>query len=131
MTIRTAAFARLLLSGVALGLIAPAKAQNPITVGVIVPVTGALATYGTPFSDAVTIAMDEVNKAGGVNGRPINLVIEDSQASNTVALNALNRLLQSKPVAMFGPGLGTQILAMMPSSRRSICRRSPAPARGA
>lgn len=114
MTMRTAAFARLLLSGVVLGLAVPAKAQTPITVGVIVPVTGALATYGTPFSDAVTIAMDEVNKAGGVNGRPIKLVIEDSQASNTVALNALNRLLQSKPVAMFGPGLGTQILAMMP-----------------
>jgi branched-chain amino acid transport system substrate-binding protein len=93
----------------------PALAQgDPILVGVVVPLTGPLATYGSPFSDAVQMAVDEVNAAGGVNGRPIKLQIEDSQASNTVAINALNRLLQSKPVAMFGPGLGTQILAMFP-----------------
>jgi branched-chain amino acid transport system substrate-binding protein len=91
-----------------------AQSGDPILVGVVVPMTGPLATYGSPFSDAIELAVDEVNASGGVNGRPIKLQIEDSQASNTVAINALNRLLQSKPVAMFGPGLGTQILAMMP-----------------
>lgn len=89
-------------------------ASNPIPVGMVVPLTGPLATYGTPFSSAVQMAFDEVNAAGGIGGRKIELRIEDSQASNTVAINALNRLLQSKPVALFGPSLGTQILAMFP-----------------
>jgi branched-chain amino acid transport system substrate-binding protein len=92
-----------------------AQSGDPILVGVVVPMTGPLAAYGGPFSDAIELAVDEVNASGGVNGRPIKLQIEDSQASNTVAINALNRLLQSKPVAMFGPSLGTQILAMMPT----------------
>jgi branched-chain amino acid transport system substrate-binding protein len=93
----------------------PAMAQQtPVVVGVVLPMTGPLATYGSPFSDAIKLAVEEVNASGGINGRPMELVIEDSQASNTVAINALNRVLQSQPVAIFGPGLGTQILAMMP-----------------
>lgn len=95
-----------------------ATAAEPIVVGMVVPITSVLAPYGTPFVDAVKLAFDEVNKAGGVNGRQLELVVEDSQASNTVAINALNRVLQSNPVAIFGPGLGTQILAMMPTIER-------------
>ncbi|AUC98377.1 hypothetical protein CWS35_32070 [Bradyrhizobium sp. SK17] len=114
--------ARLLLMAATLSLmpsVSLAQAQrDPVLVGVVVPLTGPLAAYGSPFSDAVQIAVDEVNAAGGINGRPIKLQIEDSQASNTVAINALNRLLQSKPVAMFGPALGTQILAMFPTIER-------------
>ncbi len=110
------AVAKVFGAGLLISLMAggTAHAADPVIVGVIVPVTGVLASYGKPFSDAVSVAVDEINADGGINGRPIHLVIEDSQASNTVAINALNRLLQSKPVAIFGPGLGTQILTMMP-----------------
>jgi branched-chain amino acid transport system substrate-binding protein len=93
----------------------PAMAQQtPVVVGAVLPMTGALAAYGSPFADAIKVAIEEVNASGGINGRPIELVVEDSQASNTVAINALNRVLQSQPVAIFGPALGTQILTMMP-----------------
>ena len=50
--------------------------------------------------------------------RKVELVVEDSQASNTVAINALNKVLQSNPIAVFGPALGTQVLAMMPIIER-------------
>ena len=99
------------------GAAPPAHAQA-IKVGVVVPITSVLAPYGTPFVEAMRLAVEETNKAGGINGRQLELVVEDSQASNTVAINALNKVLQSNPVAVFGPALGTQILAMMPITER-------------
>lgn len=111
-----------LLSCAALGMslttsLAPA-ADAPIKVGVVIPMTSVLAAYGKPYLDAMQMAADEANKSGGIGGRKIEFVVEDSQASNTVAINALNKVLQSEPVAIFGPALGTQILAMMPITEK-------------
>lgn len=96
-----------------------AQAKPKIVLGVVVPLTGVLAPYGKPNLEAITLAVDEANKAGGINGRQIEIVVEDTQASNTTAINALNKVLQSKPVAIIGPGLGTQILAMMPLTEKA------------
>jgi branched-chain amino acid transport system substrate-binding protein len=98
--------------------VVPARAQDSIKVGVIVPITSVLAPYGTPFVAALQLAVDEANKAGGINGRKIELLVEDSQGSNTVAINALNKVLEEKPAAVFGPALGPQVLAMMPITER-------------
>jgi branched-chain amino acid transport system substrate-binding protein len=98
--------------------VSAASAAESIKVGVVVPITSVLAPYGTPFVEAMKLAVDDVNKAGGIDGRQIELLVEDSQASNTVAINALNKVLQSNPIAVFGPALGTQILAMMPITER-------------
>ncbi|MGP9812721.1 ABC transporter substrate-binding protein [Rhodopseudomonas sp. NSM] len=96
-----------------------AQAKPKIIVGVVLPLTGVLAPYGKPNLDAISLAVDEANKAGGIGGREIELVVEDTQASNTTAINALNKVLQSQPVAIIGPGLGTQILAMMPMTEKA------------
>jgi len=96
-----------------------AQAKPKIVLGVVVPLTGVLAPYGKPNLEAITLAVDEANSAGGVNGRQIELVVEDTQASNTTAINALNKVLQSKPAAIIGPGLGTQILAMLPLTEKA------------
>lgn len=101
-----------------IALASTAALAQTIKVGVVLPITSVLAPYGTPFVEALNLAVEEANKTGGVNGRKIELVVEDSQASNTVAINALNKVLQSNPVAVFGPALGTQILAMMPITER-------------
>ena len=103
-------------------LVAPAvhaQAKPKIVVGVVLPLTGVLAPYGKPNLDAISLAVEEANKAGGVGGREIELVVEDTQASNTTAINALNKVLQSQPVAIIGPGLGTQILAMLPMTEKA------------
>lgn len=94
-------------------------ADGPIKIGVVVPITSVLAPYGTPFVEAMNLAVDAANASGGINGRKLELVVEDSQASNTVAINALNKVLESEPIAVFGPALGTQVLAMMPILERN------------
>lgn len=96
-----------------------AQAKPKIVLGVVLPLTGVLAPYGKPNLDAITLAVDEANKSGGINGRQIEIVAEDTQASNTTAINALNKVLQSQPVAIIGPGLGTQILAMLPLTEKA------------
>ncbi len=98
-------------------LAVPAAAQ-PINIGAVLPMTGLAATYGQPYLAAVQLGIEEVNRAGGINGRMLEVTVEDSQASNTVAINAFNRVLQSRPVAIMGPGLGTQLLAIMPAFER-------------
>lgn len=95
---------------------APAWAQGkePVKVGVVLPMTSVLAPYGKPVLEAIQMAVEDANKKGGVNGRQIELVVEDAANSNTVAINAFNKVLLSKPVAVMGPGIGTQILALLP-----------------
>lgn len=96
-----------------------AQAKPKVVLGVVLPLTGVLAPYGKPNLDAITLAVDEANKSGGIDGRQIEIVAEDTQASNTTAINALNKVLQSQPVAIIGPGLGTQILAMLPLTEKA------------
>jgi branched-chain amino acid transport system substrate-binding protein len=119
------ASSRLSLLGVALimAVVGPmlfkeANAADSIKIGIVVPITSVLAPYGKPFVEALQIAADEANEKGGVNGRKIELIVEDNQASNTVTINALNKVLEQQPVAVFGAALGTQVLAMMPITER-------------
>lgn len=96
-----------------------AQDKEKIIVGAVLPLTGVLSPYGKPNLEAIQLAIDEVNTAGGVDGRQIELVVEDTQASNTTAINALNKVLRSDPVAIIGPGLGTQILALQPVTEKA------------
>ena len=111
------ALAAITAAGLLVGSTGESAAQA-IKVGVVVPITSVLAPYGTPFVESMNMAVEAANAAGGINGRKLELVVEDSQASNTVAINALNKVLGSNPVAVFGAALGTQVLAMMPITER-------------
>lgn len=91
------------------------QAKEPVKIGVLLTLTTALAFYGTPQLEAVKMATEEANAQGGINGRPIELIVEDSSNSNTVAVNALNKVLLSKPVSFIGPIMGTQNLALLPT----------------
>ena len=65
---------------------------NPYRVGVMESLTGAGETYGTVAHQAKTMAMDEINAAGGINGRMLELVVEDSKCSAQDAISAYNKL---------------------------------------
>ena len=61
---------------------------EPITLGVSGPLTGQNAQYGAQWKKGFDLALEEINGAGGVNGRPLQYVFEDSQADprQTVAI---------------------------------------------
>jgi branched-chain amino acid transport system substrate-binding protein len=97
----------------------PARAADPIVVGLTVSLTTDFALVGLSQQNGAVMAVEEINKAGGVKGRPIKLVSEDTANSNTVAVNGLHRALREKPVAILGPVWGTQNLAMEPVIREA------------
>jgi branched-chain amino acid transport system substrate-binding protein len=58
----------------------PASGPAPIVFGVSAPLTGPLAEYGTYFQQGFGLALDQINSAGGVDGRPVQLAWEDTQS---------------------------------------------------
>jgi len=99
----------LLAAACALCLGAPATgamaADDVVTIGASAPLTGPRANLGRYFKEGVDLAVDEINAAGGVLGKPLKVVFEDDQADNpNVAINAINRLLKVDHVTAFlGP----------------------------
>ncbi len=81
----------------------PAAAQ--VTIGAAAPMTGPRANLGRYFRQGVELAVTEINAAGGVLGKPLQVVFEDDQADNpNVAINAVNRLMsQHKVPVILGP----------------------------
>jgi branched-chain amino acid transport system substrate-binding protein len=73
--------------------------SNEHRIGAIVFLTGPQAALGTEVKNAVSLAQDEVNQRGGVNGKKINVLFEDSKDSPRDAIAAFNRLeTQNVPV---------------------------------
>jgi branched-chain amino acid transport system substrate-binding protein len=91
----------------------PAAGGEEIRIGFTVPITGASAAEGAYFIKAIKFALKQINQAGGVKGKKINLIMEDTQSSNPGALAALQKCVeQDKVLALVGPVKSTQIMAM-------------------
>ena len=70
----------------------PASPDNPFVIGVMESVTGPGETYGTVAVQAKEMAVDEINAAGGINGRELKLIVEDSKCAAQDAITAYNKL---------------------------------------
>ena len=70
----------------------PADMKEPFRIGVMESLTGPGETYGTVSNQAKQMAVDEINAGGGINGRMIELVIEDSKCNAQDAITAYNKL---------------------------------------
>ena len=81
----------------------PAASGDPILIGTIQPMTGPYAAFGVKFYQAYNMAADEINAAGGIKGRPIEIVFEDSQDKLDLAQTAARKLVENpKIVALMG-----------------------------
>ncbi len=68
--------------------------DDPFRIGVMESLTGPGETYGTVASQAKQMAVDEINAAGGVDGRTLELVVEDSKCGAQDAIAAYKKLTQ-------------------------------------
>src|SRR5215471_3475422 len=102
----------------ALGLAAfAAQAADPIKIGMVAPLTGPGAESGRFQTQGAKLAADEINKAGGVLGRQLELAIEDDQTTNPGVVLAFSKLAGNAEFAAFlGPIRSTQIHAMAPDA---------------
>ena len=82
-----------LFAALSLGLIAcEDEGEETFKIGVMESLTGPGQTYGTVANQAKQLAIDEINAAGGVNGKMLELVVEDSKCSAQDAITAYNKL---------------------------------------
>ena len=84
-----------------------------IVIGFDVGLTGKYAAPESPLVNGVKMAVDEINAAGGINGKKIDLVIEDTGSEQTGAINAYNRVVAKKPIAIMNTTLSAFVLAQM------------------
>jgi len=98
------------------GLAAPAIAQNePIRIGYLPALTGPSSSTGIGINRGTVMAVEEINAAGGINGRKIELVVRDTQSDPTKAVNAVAELAQRQKVAIiWGPLNSGEALAATP-----------------
>src|SRR6195256_6515950 len=108
-------------AGLAVGITAPyvigsARAQGAtLKIGMCVPVTGPAAEQGLWAQNGAKLALAAVNKAGGVLGKQVELVIEDDQTTNPGIVLAFSKLAaQSDIVGFLGSIRSTQVHAMAP-----------------
>jgi len=110
---------RVVLAGLMVVLTCLASSAEPLKIGVVAALTGPGAEQGRDRIQGAKLATEEVNKAGGVLGRPIELVIEDDQTTNPGVVLAFSKLAGDKDIPAFvGPGFSTQIHAIAPDIQR-------------
>ncbi len=129
-------FSKTMMTGAALlcliGVTNTAKADAaacPATIpfGLTTPLTGNLALLGTQARNGAEFAVDEINAAGGIAGKKIALTTEDTGASSTDALNAMNRIIESKPLVIMSSMISPHVLHRPRASTSPRPRSSSAP----
>ena len=97
--------------------------EGEIVIGEYGSLTGAEATFGVSTHNGVMLALDEINGAGGVNGRKIRVITEDDQSKAEEAANAVTKLIsQNNVIAIVGEVASSNSLAAAP-----ICQSNKVP----
>lgn len=86
-----------------------AESKEPIKVGVILPLTGKHAKFGEIEKQSFEMAVEEINAAGGVNGRMIELIIEDTQGKPDIGRSAVEKLITQDKVVLIGGGYSSSV----------------------
>jgi branched-chain amino acid transport system substrate-binding protein len=115
----------------------PAAAEKPpasrtVKIGAILPLTGEGAFWGTNARNGLELALEDINKNGGINGNPLELVIEDGYCSGKASVSALHKLLSVEKVsALIGEICSSATLAIAPIAQQkeivliTPCSESP------
>jgi len=98
-----------------LGLAAPALAQqDPIKVGTIFPLSGGAGPDGQSVTNAVKLAIEQLNQAGGLLGRKITLISKDDESTPAVGVSRANEMISEKADVVIEGWNSPVTLAMQP-----------------
>ncbi len=116
---------KILMLGIAMVLLTAGLAfgADPIKIGSVLRLSIG-AEHGIPSQRGVELAVAEVNKAGGINGRQVQVIFEDEKDSPTACVNAVQKLINvDKVVAIVGPMTSGGVLAAGPTAEtaKTVC----------
>ena len=105
----------------------PGWAGEPILIGLSAPLTGNYSEYGTNWKKAMDIALEKINAKGGIKGRPLQLVAEDSKSEPKDSAQIAQKLSSDpKIVATIGDFTSTACMAAQPIyDRAGVVQLSP------
>ena len=104
------------LAAVACSIAPMSFAADPIRIGLVSEITGPNAEAGANTVNGAKLAFEEINAAGGVLGRPLELKIEDNQSTNPGSVLAVSKLgSEGNFAALIAPVRSTQIQAVAPA----------------
>lgn len=93
---------------------------NEIKIGINYELTGEVASYGQASVDGIELAIDEINAAGGINGKKINAVKYDNKSDKSQATTLATKLMtQDKVVAVLGPATSGAFKATIPEANKN------------
>jgi branched-chain amino acid transport system substrate-binding protein len=82
-------------------------------IGALFAVTGPASFLGEPEKKTVEMLVQQINKAGGINGHPVRVIVEDTKADETTAVNAMRKLIDmDKVCAVIGPSTSGETMAI-------------------
>jgi branched-chain amino acid transport system substrate-binding protein len=99
------------------------RAAEPIRIGTVLSLTGWAGFIGTPQKEAITVWFEDINRKGGLLGRPVELYMEDDKSSPTSAVIAATKLIRDKNVSVLvGTSLPDTVMAIIP-----VCEQEKVP----
>jgi branched-chain amino acid transport system substrate-binding protein len=117
--VRSAAVAAVLAVTSSAMPLSTAAAGEPWIIGAVLSENGPGATLGRPEADSMQLAVDEINKSGGLFGRQVQLTILDDNSDATTAINDVKQLIDKHPIAIFGTPLTPTSLAIVPLTEKA------------
>lgn len=98
-------------------------AADPIKIGFVAAITGGASFLGEPEKNTAVMVQEWIKKAGGINGQPLEIIIEDSKSDPSQAVLVTQKLIgRDKVVAIIGSSTSGESMAMAP-----ICEKDQIP----
>ncbi len=95
-------------------------AAPPVKIGALFSVTGPASPLGEPERNTAVMMVDAINKAGGIKGTKLELIVYDTQGDATKAVQGVNKLIKDdKVVAIIGPSTTGDSMAIIPVIEKS------------
>jgi branched-chain amino acid transport system substrate-binding protein len=109
----------LLAPVLAFGLVATASAQSVIKLPIVAEITGGGASVGAMWRDAVAMAVEDINRKGGILGTRLETSVQDTQSDPPASVAVMRRVLNDKPFAIFGTVYSSSTVANMEIARQA------------
>jgi len=96
--------------GSLIGMSSLAAEQGPVKIGVLLPLTGTQAVMAEDLQEGFLIAQEQINAAGGVLGRRLELIIEDTETRPTPGMDAARKLVELDRVPVITGGFSSGVM---------------------
>ena len=110
------------LGTIALALVATAttaSAQGPVKLAIVAEITGGGAPSGTMWRDGVLLAVEEINRKGGILGRSLESFVMDTQTDPPTSVAVIRRAINDRPFAILGTVYSSSTVANMEIARQA------------